>query len=185
MMPFLGDRRSPVRRFGLPLLTGGLLAILVLFVVARVGDRAARSPEEAPNDAAARESTAEREVQSSAVVTLYSSPTCGCCHEYEKYLEENGFEVESISMEDLTEIKDNLSIPADMQSCHTVMIEGYFVEGHVPVEAIRKLLEEQPSIDGIALPGMPAGSPGMGGEKAEPFVIYSITDGEVEEFVTL
>ncbi len=171
-MPFLGDRRSPVRRFGLPLLTGGLLALLVLFVVARVGDRGAGTP-------------AERDGQASAVVTLYSSPTCGCCHEYEKYLEENGFEVESISMDDLTEIKDNLSIPANMQSCHTVMIEGYFVEGHVPVEAIRKLLEEQPPIDGIALPGMPSGSPGMGGAKAEPFVIYSITDGVVEEFVTL
>ena len=171
-MSFLGGRRSPVRRFGLPLLTGGLLAILVLFVVARVGDRGAGIP-------------AERDGQASAVVTLYSSPTCGCCHEYEKYLEENGFEVEPISTDDLTEIKDNLSIPTDMQSCHTVTIEGYFVEGHVPVKAIRKLLEEQPRIDGIALPGMPSGSPGMGGEKTEPFVIYSITDGEVEEFVTL
>jgi hypothetical protein len=72
-----------------------------------------------------------------------------------------------------------------MRSCHTLTIGGYFIEGHVPVEAVRKLLDEQPPIDGIALPGMPAGSPGMGGDKAHSFVIYAITDGEAEEFVTL
>ncbi len=171
-MPFLGDRRSPVRRFGLPLLTGGLLAILVLFVVARVGDRAAQAPD-------------EQGAQTSALVTVYRSPTCGCCQEYEGYLEEEGYDVKSIETEELDEMKDGLGVPPEMRSCHIAMIEEYFIEGHVPVEAIRKLLEEQPAIDGIALPGMPSGSPGMGGEKAEPFVIYSITDGEVEEFVTL
>jgi hypothetical protein len=72
-----------------------------------------------------------------------------------------------------------------MQGCHTTVINEYFVEGHVPIEAVRKLLEERPLIDGIALPRMPQGSPGMGGEKTQPFVIYSITDGKVEEFVTL
>lgn len=88
-------------------------------------------------------------------------------------------------MEDLTEIKDGLGIPPDMESCHTTLVKGYFVEGHVPVEAIWKLLEEQPPIDGISLPGMPQGSPGMSGEKAQPFVVYSITEGNVEEFVTI
>jgi hypothetical protein len=167
------------------LLTGGLLAVLVLFVVSRVGDRGTGTHDAAPDDAAAGESTAEREGQASALVTVYSSPTCGCCHEYEKYLEENGFEVEPIRTEALSEMKDELDIPEEMRSCHTAKVGEYFVEGHVPVEAIRKLLEEQPPIDGIALPGMPSGSPGMGGAKAEPFMIYSITDGEVEEFVTL
>jgi hypothetical protein len=88
-------------------------------------------------------------------------------------------------MEDLTGIKDRFGIPPDMQSCHTVEIDGYFVEGHVPMEAVWKLLEEQPPIDGIALPGMLQGSPGMSGEKTEPFVIYSIAAGEVAEFMTL
>jgi len=101
------------------------------------------------------------------------------------YLQENGFEVESVLTEDLTEIKDGLGIPQDMQSCHTLEIDGYYVEGHVPVEAISKLLEERPPIDGIALPGMPQGSPGMSGDKAEPFVIYSIAEGSIEEFMTL
>ncbi len=83
------------------------------------------------------------------------------------------------------EIKDDLDIPEDMRSCHTVIVEDYFVEGHVPVEAIWKLLEEQPEIDGIALPGMPSGSPGMSGSKDGPWVIYSISDAGIEEFMTL
>ena len=171
-MSFLRDRRSPVRRFGLPLLTGGLLTILALFVVARVGDRGAGTP-------------AERDSQASAVVTVYSSPTCGCCHGYEEYLEENGFEVEPIRTADVSGMKDELNIPEEMRSCHTAKVGEYFIEGHVPVEAILKLLEEQPPISGIALPGMPPGSPGMGGAKEQPFTIYAIVDGEAEEFLTL
>ncbi len=93
--------------------------------------------------------------------------------------------MESIRTDDYVDIKDDLGIPADMQGCHTTVINEYFVEGHVPIEAVRKLLDERPLIDGIALPGMPQGSPGMGGEKMLRFVIYSVTDGTVEEFVTL
>jgi hypothetical protein len=167
------------------LLTGVLLAILVLLVVARVGDRGARTHDAAPDDAAAGESPAERDGQASALVTVYSSPTCGCCHEYEKYLEENGFEVEPIQTEELSDMKDELNIPEEMRSCHTAKVGEYFVEGHVPVEAIWKLLDEQPPISGIALPGMPPGSPGMGGDKEQPFTIYAIVDGEAEEFMTL
>jgi len=80
------------------------------------------------------------------------------------------------------DIKGDLRIPQDLWSCHTSLVGNYYVEGHVPVETLRKLLDEQPDIDGIALPGMPQGSPGMGGEKDEPWVIYSISDGGIEEF---
>ncbi len=183
-MKFLRDRRSPIRRFGLPLLTAGLLAIIALFVIARVGDRGAGTHDTAP-DSAAGEAPAGRKDQASTVITVYSSPTCSCCHGYEAYLEENGFEVEPIRTEDVSEIKDDLNIPDDMRSCHTAKVGEYFIEGHVPVEAIWKLLEEQPPISGIALPGMPAGSAGMGGDKEQPFTIYAIVDGEAEEFVTL
>ncbi len=93
--------------------------------------------------------------------------------------------MESIRTDDYVQVKDDLGIPEDMHSCHTTVIGEYFVEGHVPIEAVRKLLEEQPPVDGITLPGMPHGSPGMGGEKMLRFVIYSVTDGTVEEFVTL
>ena len=88
-------------------------------------------------------------------------------------------------VDDMTVIKDSFGVPQDMRSCHTSMVEDYFLEGHVPLEAIRKLLDERPAIDGLALPGMPPGSPGMGGVKSEPFVIYSIVDGGIDEFVTL
>jgi hypothetical protein len=93
--------------------------------------------------------------------------------------------VESIRTDDYVQIKNDLGIPEHMQACHTTVIGGYFVEGHVPIEAVRKLLDEQPAVDGIALPGMPQGSPGMGGDKLLGFVIYSVTDGTVEQFVTL
>ena len=88
-------------------------------------------------------------------------------------------------MDDVDEIKDDLGIPETVHSRHATLLGRYFVEAHVPVEAIRKLLEEQRPIGGIALPGMPAGSPGMGGDKRQPFTIYSIVEGRVEEFMTL
>lgn len=120
-----------------------------------------------------------------AVVTLYRTSTCGCCVGYIDYLEDQGFQVDDVVVEDLDAVKDDLHIPHDMRSCHTALVGDYFVEGHVPAEAVLTLLSERPAIDGIALPGMPAGSPGMGGEKAEPFVIYSITDGRTAEFMTI
>ncbi len=88
-------------------------------------------------------------------------------------------------VDDVTDMKNDLGIPQDMWSCHTSMVGGYFLEGHVPSEAIQKLLDERPAIEGLALPGMPAGSPGMGGVKSQPFVIYSIVGGGMDEFMTL
>jgi hypothetical protein len=88
-------------------------------------------------------------------------------------------------MDDMTLMKDGLGIPLDMRSCHTSMVGDYFLEGHIPIEAISKLLDEGPTIDGLALPGMPSGSPGMGGAKTVPFTIYAIVDGRISEFVTL
>ena len=72
-----------------------------------------------------------------------------------------------------------------MQSCHTTIIGKYFIEGHVPFEAVEKLLKEQPDIDGIALPGMPIGTPGMPGDKDEPYVIYQLKDGKFSVFMTI
>ncbi len=111
-------------------------------------------------------------------VTLYKSPLCGCCGEYVKYLQRNGFEVNVVSTVDMDNIKTDNGIPYDMQSCHTMTVDGYYIEGHVPVEAVNIMLAEKPDVDGIALPGMPAGSPGMSGIKRGEFVVYSIVDGE-------
>lgn len=96
--------------------------------------------------------------------TLHKDPNCGCCVEYAHYLEDNGFNVTQIDHANMTPVKQRLGT-AQAASCHTVEIEGYVVEGHVPVAAINKMLAEQPDIRGLALPGMPMNSPGMGPEK--------------------
>lgn len=116
---------------------------------------------------------------------VYKSPTCGCCVGFTGFLKKDNYEVDMQVTEDMNAIKEKYGIPHNMQSCHTSIIEDYFVEGHVPLEAIDKLLAEKPDLDGIALPGMPSGSPGMPGLKTEEFVIYGIKDGEVSEFMKI
>ena len=114
--------------------------------------------------------------------TMYKTPWCGCCSGHAAYLDEHGFDVEIIeqSAEELAGIKDKHAVPAAQQGCHTLVIEGYVVEGHVPAEAIEALLAKRPDITGISLPGMPTGSPGMSGDKTGPFTVEVIgTDGKV------
>jgi hypothetical protein len=119
-------------------------------------------------------------------VMLFENPECGCCDGYADYLRHNGFAVTAKATNDLAEISRKAGIPSDLQGCHTAFIGDYVVDGHVPVEAIQKLLTEHPAIKGITLPGMPAGSPGMYGEKAESFTIYAIgQDGKSGVFMTL
>jgi len=114
----------------------------------------------------------------------YKSISCGCCDVHSKYLESKGFETKVNSVQDASEMKTRYGIPNELQSCHTAIIEGYFVEGHMPVEAINKMLSEKPDIAGIALPGMPLGSPGMTGSKQGEFVIYAVNhDGSYYEFM--
>jgi hypothetical protein len=117
------------------------------------------------------------------VVEVYRSASCECCGKYVAYLEDQGFEVRTVIEEDRGPLSGRLGIPAEMSSCHTSMVEGYFVEGHAPVEAIHRLLEDRPDVDGIALPGMPPGSPGMGGRQEGPLTIYAITNGVATEFM--
>jgi hypothetical protein len=116
------------------------------------------------------------------VATLYKNPACTCCETYAGYLRENGFEVTVEATHDLPLIKRQHGVPGPLEGCHTTLVEGYVVEGHVPVAAILRLLTERPAIKGISLPGMPAGSPGMFGEKTEPFTIYEIGDGSAKVY---
>lgn len=118
-------------------------------------------------------------------VELYKSPLCGCCAIYVDYLRDNGFDVRVHDLEDMAPVKRDFGIRPELHSCHTAIIGGYAVEGHVPVEAIHRLLSEKPDIRGIALPGMPDGSPGMPGPKTGRFVIYTISDGAPEVFMEL
>ncbi len=107
---------------------------------------------------------------------LYKDPACDCCKGYIAYLREAGIDVDAVNTDDIVSIKEKHKVPEDMYSCHTMIIGGYVVEGHVPLAALNRLLSRQPDIAGIALPGMPSGSPGMPGPKTEKFVIYVISD---------
>lgn len=107
---------------------------------------------------------------------MYKSPYCGCCLGHAEYLRDQGYEVEIVEMDNqaLAALKTERAIPGEQQGCHTLIIEGYVIEGHVPAEAIDALLAKRPDITGISLPGMPAGSPGMSGEKTAPFKVEVI-----------
>lgn len=107
--------------------------------------------------------------------TLYKNPQCDCCEEYATYLRQNGYEVTVKPTHDLSLIKRKHGVPANFEGCHTTLIDGYVVEGHVPVQTLERLLTERPAIKGISLPGMPQGSPGMTGQKTEPFTIYELS----------
>jgi hypothetical protein len=107
--------------------------------------------------------------------TLYKNPQCSCCEGYAAYLRENGFTVEVKPSNDLAQISADAGVPANMEGCHTMFVDGYVVDGHVPADIVKKLLSERPKIAGITLPSMPMGSPGMGGEKTGPFTVYAVT----------
>ncbi|BBI99823.1 hypothetical protein FGKAn22_15160 [Ferrigenium kumadai] len=107
-------------------------------------------------------------------VTVYKSPACGCCEEYVKYLRSNDFAVKAVNESDMDAIKKRHGV-SHVASCHTALVGGYVVEGHVPVGAIRKLLKEKPAITGISAPGMPMNSPGMGEIKKGTLTIYAVS----------
>lgn len=115
--------------------------------------------------------------EATKAMTMYKNPQCGCCGAYAQHLRRAGYQVKVIEADDLTAIKKRFGVPAQLESCHTMTVGDYVVEGHVPVKHIVRLLAEKPAIKGIALPGMPEGSPGMGGSKREPFAIYQLAPG--------
>ena len=116
--------------------------------------------------------------------TLYKSPDCTCCEGHAAYLKRNGIQVEIIETPDLSAVKKAHGVPAEFEGCHTILLDGYVIEGHTPINSIRKLLRERPAIKGISLQGMPLGAPGMYGTKEGPFVIYEIKDVEKRVFST-
>lgn len=138
-----------------------LIAVLWLALSAAVGTQAAEPARKA---------------------TLYKNPQCGCCEEYATYLRQHGFDVKVVATHDLALIKRERGVPTAVEGCHTMVLDDYVVEGHVPVSAINLLLEKQPQVRGISLPGMPQGSPGMTGRKAERFTVYSFGMGEPKVF---
>ena len=108
-------------------------------------------------------------------VDLYKNPNCGCCDIYAKHLEANGFSVKLVNTTDMTSIKKKYGVPEKLEGCHTAIIDRYVFEGLIPAEYVRRVLNEHKPINGIALPGMPGGVPGMPGEKRGLLTIYYIS----------
>jgi hypothetical protein len=155
------------------ILTGASVLMLAL---ATAGCGTADAPADAGAPATAGTAASSVEEQ---VVVVHKTASCTCCGSYEEYLTAHGYLVETVLYEDIRAAKEAFGVPAEESSCHTNEIAGYFLEGHVPVEAIETLLDERPEVDGVTLAGMPAGSPGMPGEQTEPFVVRTVVDGEV------
>ncbi len=107
------------------------------------------------------------------LVKVYKSPTCGCCNKWIGHLENNGFSVKAIDVPDVSNIKDWLGVPKHLSSCHTAQIGNYVIEGHVPAQDIIRLLKEQQAVGGLAVPGMPQGSPGMESPNPEAYDVIA------------
>ena len=109
-------------------------------------------------------------------VTVYMSPHCGCCGEWVDHLANNGFSARKHLVDNLDVVKARQQVPTAVASCHTAVVDGYFIEGHVPAADIRRLLGQRPSARGLAAPGMPAGAPGMESAGREPYDVLLVDE---------
>ncbi len=114
-------------------------------------------------------------VSADVEMTVYKSPTCGCCHKWIEHMEENGFTVKAVDVRDVNPVKQHYGINPNQASCHTALVEGYVVEGHVPASDVKRMLAEKPDILGLSVPGMPVGSPGMEmGDRVDNYSVMAI-----------
>jgi hypothetical protein len=106
-------------------------------------------------------------------ITVYKDPSCGCCKNWIEHLIKHGYRVDAKDTPDMAQIKSTLGVPADLRSCHTAVVEGYLIEGHVPAAEIDRLLAAKPAVKGLAVPGMPMGSPGMEGAMKQRYQVIA------------
>lgn len=111
-----------------------------------------------------------------ADIVVYKNPSCGCCGKWVEHMEKAGYDVTVKNRQNLEPEKSLYGVPKKMQSCHTAVVDGYFIEGHVPASDVDRLLTERPEIKGLAVPGMPSGSPGMDypGSQSVAYKVYAI-----------
>ena len=122
--------------------------------------------------------------QSALNITVNKTPYCGCCKQWMAHLQANGFMVSGKDVDDTAPVRASLGMPAKLGSCHTAVINGYVIEGHVPAEDIKRLLKEKPDALGLSVPGMPAGSPGMEGSgEPEPYTVVLFGAGGFRPFM--
>jgi len=120
--------------------------------------------------------------QAGTPITMWKNPNCGCCGEWVAYLQRNGFSATVIEAASMQPVKDHHGVPPELHSCHTAQVGGYAIEGHVPAGAIRRLLAQRPAGRGLAVPGMPIGSPGMEGGSPEVYTVWLFGDGAPRPF---
>lgn len=109
-------------------------------------------------------------------LTVFRSPTCGCCGDWLDYMKAEGFQIKDNITEDMDTVKQTYGVPEGLDSCHTALIDGYVIEGHVPADDVRQLLSNRPDVVGITAPGMPMGSPGMEmGDRVDDYTVYAFT----------
>src|SRR5688572_17999577 len=134
----------------------------------------ATGAKQTPDASAASVGTAESPAGAKPIaIKVYKTPQCGCCKKWVDHLAKNGFQVESVDMPDLAMVKQKYGVKPEHEACHTAVVGDYVVEGHVPADVIKRLLEERPAVVGIAVPGMPAGSPGMEGAMKERYDVLT------------
>ena len=118
-----------------------------------------------------------------APILVYASPSCACCHAWIGHLGDNGFDPTRELVVDVTPLKKRYGVPENLWSCHTAVVDGYVIEGHVPADLIQRILSERPSIAGLAAPGMPNGAPGMEGTRTDRYEIVAFArSGETSVF---
>ena len=136
------------------------MALTVAFASLALTTAAVRS---SPGDAPAKK----------PVITVYKDPSCGCCKNWIAHLIKHGYRVDAKDSPNMTEIKRTLGVPTGLTACHTALVNGYLIEGHVPAADIDRLLAQKPKVAGLAVPGMPAGSPGMEGASAQRYQVLT------------
>lgn len=165
----------------------------VLLLLALGACNRAGQPDPAPaSDAGASSASAPQAAPAAASaqgtrMVVYKTPSCGCCRAWVDHVQAAGFAVEVRDMPDVAPVKTEHGLPGHLASCHTAIVDGYVVEGHVPADVIRRMLRERPQVAGIAVPGMPMGSPGMevpGGRKDPYDIIAFSRDGKVSVYET-
>jgi hypothetical protein len=155
-------KRDPVRT----------IALAVAFIALALTTAAVRT---SPVDTGAKKPT----------ITVYKDPGCGCCKKWIEHLVRHGYRVDAKDTRDMTEIKRTLGIPEGVTACHTAVVNGYLIEGHVPADDIARLLTEKPKVAGLAVPGMPMGSPGMDGPVTQHYQVLSFDkNGKTKVFAT-
>jgi hypothetical protein len=166
-----------------------LLALAVTAACNRPGgaETAPRTDTQAGTSAPQAEQAAQPEKGPPVRMVVYKTPTCGCCKKWVENMQAAGFQVEVHDTADVSPVKAEQGLPQHLSSCHTALVDGYVVEGHVPADVIRRLLSERPQVAGIAVPGMPMGSPGMevpGGRKDPYDIIAFARNGTVSVYET-